>query len=100
MEREKVTVWVTASQAGRLRLLSKQHREEQAATLAEMRREGIPARDARMQIMAMRAEHWPNLEDVVAAAVAARLAEPDLAGPWRPLTAAERAEMALAGRWP
>jgi hypothetical protein len=37
---------------------------------------------------------------VVARAVERRLAEPDLAGPWRPLTTAEAEELALSGRWP
>jgi len=98
--RMKTTVWITASQAGALRLLSKTHRKEQEETLNEMLRRGIPKRDARIEVMGMRAEYWPHLEDVVASALGQRLAEPDMAGPWQPLTETEGAAMRLSGRWP
>lgn len=62
--------------------------------------EGKNRREARMEVAEMRAEHWPPTEVIVAAAVAERLAQEDLAGPWETLTAWELRRVALSGRWP
>lgn len=100
MEKTPVTVWIYAYQAGQFELLKKRYRAEQAATLTELVRQGKKKKDARILVASMRATEWPSLDAVVSAAVEQRLAESDLAGPWRPLSSAESDELALAGRWP
>ncbi|MBU3865556.1 hypothetical protein KN815_16160, partial [Streptomyces sp. 4503] len=100
MEKLPVTVMIYAYQAGRLDLLKKRQRMEEAATIRALEREGKTRREARIIVARMRPEEWPSLETVVAQAVEQRLAEPDLAGPWRPLTEVEEEELALSGRWP
>jgi hypothetical protein len=100
METEKVTVWITAAQAGRLALLDKRRRLEEAATVRQLVGQGMDRRAARLEVARMRPETWPALAVVVADVVRRRLAEADLAGPWAPLTEAELDGMTLAGRWP
>ncbi|WP_086708918.1 hypothetical protein [Streptomyces antimycoticus] len=100
MEKLPVTVMIYAYQAGRLDLLKKQQRLEEAATIRELEGQGKTRREARIIVARMRPEEWPSLETVVAHAVEQRLDEPDLAGPWRPLTLLEEEELALSGRWP
>ncbi|MFI8992164.1 hypothetical protein ACIG63_45765 [Streptomyces antimycoticus] len=100
MEKLPVTVMIYAYQAGRLDLLKKRQRMEEAATVEELERQGNTRRQARIIVARMRPDEWPSLETVVAQAVELRLAEADLAGPWRPLTVAEEEELALSGRWP
>ena len=95
-----MTVWIYAYLAGQLDLLKKRYAEEQKATLEELVRQGNTKKEARIIVARMRPVEWPGLETVVARAVERRLAEPDLAGPWRPLTMVEEEELALAGRWP
>lgn len=100
MEKTSVTVMIYAYQAGRLDLLKKQQVMEEKATLAALVNQGNTRRQARIIVARMRPAEWPSLETVVARAVEQRLDEPDLAGPWRPLTADEEDELALSGRWP
>jgi hypothetical protein len=100
MEKVRVTAWITAPQAGALRLVSKRHREEEAAYIRALEKDGMRHREARIAAAAKRREWWPPIEELVAAAVERRLAEPDLAGPWEPLAAWEAGRMALSGRWP
>lgn len=95
-----VTVMIYAYQAGRLDLLKKQQRLEEAATIRELEGQGKTRREARIIVARMRPEEWPSLETVVAQAVEQRLDEQDLVGPWRPLTLPEEEELALSGRWP
>lgn len=100
METEKVTVWITAAQAGRLALLDKRRRLEEAATVRQLVGRGMDRRAARLEVARMRPENWPALGVVVGEAVRRRLAEGDLVGPWAPLTEEELEGMTLAGRWP
>lgn len=96
----QITVSITPQQAGRFNLRKKRHKIEQAEYLKELEREGIGPRAARVQLALVRPDTWPPLDAVVASAVRRRLAEPDLAGPWEPLTTEEEGEMKLSGRWP
>ncbi|MFH8350233.1 hypothetical protein [Streptomyces sp. NPDC018045] len=100
MDIEPMTIWVTASQGARLAAMKKRFRLEESAYIEELKGEGKTSREARAEAAAQRAEWWPSVTDLVAAAVRRRLAEPDLAGPWAPLSRAERAQLALAGAWP
>ncbi|WP_435137314.1 hypothetical protein [Actinacidiphila sp. bgisy144] len=97
---EKITVWITASQAGRLSLLDRKRRIEEAATIHDLVNRGMDRRTARLEVARMRPGTWPSLSVVVCAAVRRRLADPDLVGPWAPLTEEEAGRMTLAGRWP
>ncbi|MFI9332943.1 hypothetical protein ACIGZJ_36085 [Kitasatospora sp. NPDC052868] len=99
-DKTKLTASITVQQAGRLALRSKRYRKEQSEYLEELRKEGLTQREARLEMARVRAEWWPPLEEVVAAALDLRLAEPDLAGPWPELTEEEELGMALSGRWP
>jgi hypothetical protein len=96
----KITVWITADQAEHLSQVSKQQRREQAAEVKKFQARGMDAKEARVAVMRMRADHWPSLSSIVAAAVERRLDDWDLVGPWEPLTEDERDQLALAGRWP
>ena len=100
MDKLPVTVMIFARQAARFDLLKKRQELEERATLAALEEEGKERREARKIVARMRPREWPPIESYVAAAVDQRLCEPDLAGPWRPLTDDERAELALSGRWP
>lgn len=100
METTGLTVWITASQAAHFTMLDRRRRLEEKATLDRLVAEGIPKMEARMTVARMRPGTWPSIQVRVAVSVRRRLAEPDLAGPWEPLTEAERERMALAGRWP
>ncbi|MFC9233620.1 hypothetical protein ACFTZI_32475 [Streptomyces decoyicus] len=96
-QKTRITVWIFATQGGRLAKLARQQREEKKATVKALIAEGKKSREARIIVAAMT---WPALEELVADAVRLRLAEPDLAGPWRPLSRTEAAELSLSGRWP
>ncbi|WP_433860359.1 hypothetical protein [Streptomyces kronopolitis] len=96
-QKTRITVWIFATQGGRLAKLAKQQREEKKATVKALIAEGKKPRAARIVVAGM---SWPTLEETVTDAVRLRLTEPDLAGPWRPLSKAEAAELALSGRWP
>jgi len=92
---------IYTQQAGQLDLLKKRQKLEEGATVdALVKKQGYARRQARIIVARMRPTEWPSLEMVVATAIERRLAEPDLAGPWRPLTQAEEEELALSGRWP
>ncbi|MFC9431471.1 hypothetical protein [Streptomyces sp. NPDC056987] len=100
MKSEKYTVWISAQHAARLRALYKKNRRGEAAYVEELVAEGLSRTEARVAAQRARAERWPALNTVVAGALTRRLAEPDLRGPWRALSADEAARLALAGRWP
>ncbi|WP_033287326.1 hypothetical protein [Streptomyces sp. NRRL F-525] len=100
MDKINVTVMIYARHAARLEFLKKQQKREEIATAEELERAGRTRREARKAVARMRPVEWPPLESFVAAAVEQRLAEPDLIGPWEPLTEDEQAELALSGRWP
>ncbi|MFE7665128.1 hypothetical protein [Streptomyces celluloflavus] len=87
-------------QASRLSLLRKRFVLEEQATVEELERQGKSRKEARIIAARMRPAEWPSLNVVVAGAVERRLDEPDLVGPWSPLTERERKEAALSGRWP
>ncbi|MFJ9523256.1 hypothetical protein ACIRPK_34075 [Kitasatospora sp. NPDC101801] len=73
---------------------------EKAEFLASLRAEGKAGREARLELARVRADWWPPLDVLVAGCLRQRLAEPDLAGPWEPLTEEETLGMTLSGRWP
>ncbi|MFJ8166545.1 hypothetical protein ACIRBY_37275 [Streptomyces sp. NPDC096136] len=100
MERTPVTVMIYTYQAGRLDLLKKQHAAEEKATLEALVKQGNSRRNARLIVARMRLVEWPSRSEMVAGAVGRRLAEEDLAGPWRPLAEEEEEELSLSGRWP
>ncbi|MER6365831.1 hypothetical protein [Kitasatospora sp. NPDC001527] len=99
-ETSRFTVWISFSAAALLAKMSQQHRREEAEFVADLIRKGADKRAARIAGVAERAERWPSMGAVVAEAVALRLAEADLAGPWAPLTDAEAARLSLSGAWP
>ncbi|GAA0357250.1 hypothetical protein GCM10009540_91980 [Streptomyces turgidiscabies] len=100
MTKIPVTVMIYAYQAARLDLVKRQQRLEEKATVNALVNQGNTRRQARIIVARMRAEEWPPLETIVAAAVEQRLDEPDLVGPWPELTDFEQAGLALSGRWP
>ncbi|MEU0743975.1 hypothetical protein [Streptomyces sp. NPDC006134] len=100
MEKTSITVMIYAYQAGRLDLLKKQQALEEKATIDALVNQGNTRKQARIIVARMRPTEWPSLETIVARAVEQRLDEPDLAGPWEPLTVAEAEQLALSGRWP
>lgn len=100
MTKTPVTVMIYAYQAARLDLVKRQQRLEEKATVNALVNQGNTRRQARIIVARMRAEEWPPLETIVAAAVEQRLDEPDLVGPWPELTDFEQAGLALSGRWP
>ncbi len=109
---------LSVQQAGRLRLLIKRHRDAEkqfVKELVEERAEGLTEREgtveweravarlrrqARMEAAEVRAVRWPSLDVLMERALRERLQLPDLAGPWVPLTRAERTRLSLSGRWP
>lgn len=95
-----MTVWITAAQASGLALLDKRRRLEEQETKAQLIRSGLTSNEARIQIIHMRPEHWPALEDIVASSLRRRLADEDLAREWDPLTRDELDRLMLCGRWP
>jgi hypothetical protein len=95
-----VTVWIYAYQAAQFEALKRIQAVEEKEEIELLVRQGETRKQARILVARMRPERWPPLETFVAAAVVQRLAEPDLAGPWPELTAAEEEELALSGRWP
>ncbi|MFI9366071.1 hypothetical protein ACIG5E_34225 [Kitasatospora sp. NPDC053057] len=100
MEKRKITVCITATQAGRFLLRERQHRAEKIAYREELEREGMSRLEARLEVARVQADWWPPVESLVAASVRRRLEEDDLAGPWAPLREEEELEMELSGRWP
>jgi hypothetical protein len=100
MDKTPITVMIYAYQAGRLDLLKKQQTLEEMATVNALVNQGNTRKQARIIVARMRPTEWPSLETIVAQAVEQRLDEPDLAGPWEPLTVAEVEQLALSGRWP
>lgn len=100
MQKTSITVMIYAYQAGRLDLLKKQQTLEEMATVNALVNQGNTRKQARIIVARMRPTEWPSLETVVGQAVAQRLDEPDLAGPWEPLNEAEAEQLALSGRWP
>ncbi|MFF1793656.1 hypothetical protein ACFVXQ_05380 [Kitasatospora sp. NPDC058263] len=96
----QITVSITPQQASQFNLRKRRQKLEQDEFLNDLRREGLTHREARLQLALIRPDTWPPLDAVVAGAVRQRLAEPDLAGPWAPLTPEEEGETKLGGRWP
>jgi hypothetical protein len=100
IDKTPVTVWIYAYQAARFGALKKIQAAEERAEIGRFVALGNTTKEARILVARMRPERWPGLETLVAAAVERRLAEPDLASPWRELTEGEEEELALSGRWP
>lgn len=100
MDKVSVTVMIYDYQAAQLDLLKRQQRLEEKATAAELEKQGKTRREARIIVARMRPVEWPSLGEIVGQAIEQRLDDPDLAGPWRPLTEAEEDDLTLSGRWP
>ncbi|MGW2255096.1 hypothetical protein ACWCXH_33665 [Kitasatospora sp. NPDC001660] len=98
--KKSVTVWIDRTAARLLSKMSEDHRAAEAEYVEALVKERVMRRDARIRAAAVRAERWPQIAVVVAHALVERLAEPDLAGPWPPLTEAEAARLSLSGGWP
>lgn len=99
-DKEKLTIAIDVQHAGRLTAIKKKHRRAMSEYTTKLIYRGVPATEARLRARLRRARRWPTLDDIVARAVEARLAEDDLAGPWPPLTPAEEEEATLNGRRP
>ncbi|MFE7194462.1 hypothetical protein [Kitasatospora sp. NPDC057541] len=95
-----ITVWVQFESAKLLSKMAENQRGEEADFVADLVRGGMRKRDARVRAAAVRAERWPSISAVVGRALEERLAEEDLAGPWKGLTPAELARLSLSGAWP
>ncbi|MFF0754352.1 hypothetical protein [Streptomyces sp. NPDC004267] len=99
--RERYSFAIDVEHAKRLTDLRKKQRREMAdwvASLVEESNGGISRAEARLRAQELRRELWPTHDQHVEAAVRQRLAEPDLAGPWEPLTGDEEEIVSLAGR--
>jgi len=95
-----MTVWVGLTTARLLQKMSEDHRKAEKSHVKGLEEKSMERRAARIEGAALRAERWPTIETVVADCIRARLAEPDLCGPWHALTNTEAARLALSGRWP
>lgn len=100
MDADKFSFAIDAIHASRLTAIKKKNARAMADHAWELRREGMSPTAARLTVRRMRPELWPTLSDIVARAIEKRLAEPDLAGPWVPLTLDEEELATLSGRGP
>ncbi|WP_438297919.1 hypothetical protein [Streptomyces sp. HUAS TT7] len=99
-------VWVHAEQAEALRTIASENARAEADWLAS-ERERLRLHPAeptpepiRREAFRLRPQQWPGQSYLVETAMRARLAAPDLAGPWAPFTPEEREMQRLAGRRP
>ncbi|MFJ4418795.1 hypothetical protein [Streptomyces sp. NPDC088925] len=118
MDKIRITLTLSAQQAGRLRALVRKHRkgetqftEELVEQRAQSLTEAVDSpqweravrqlrRQARIEAAEVRPERWPALDVLMGRALEARLELPDTAGPWLPLTRTEQTRLSLSGRWP
>ncbi len=100
METGKLSVSISVQTAGQLGLRKKRQKLEREEFLRSLRAEGKSVREARLELARVRSDWWPTVDALVAGCLRRRLAEPDLAGPWEPLTEEEELGMTLSGRWP
>ncbi|MGW3491521.1 hypothetical protein [Streptomyces sp. NRRL F-5630] len=118
MDQIRITLTLSAQQAGRLRALVRKNRkgetqftEELVEQRAQSLTEAVDSpqweravrqlrRQARIEAAEVRPERWPALDVLMGRALEARLELPDTAGPWLPLTRTEQTRLSLSGRWP
>ncbi|WP_073229336.1 hypothetical protein [Streptomyces sp. NBRC 110465] len=97
-------VWLHTSQGDALREIARNNARAEAAWIADQRERlnlgpDDPTPEAvRREALALRPGTWPGASHLVEASMRVRLAAPDLAGPWQPLTPDERETQRLAGR--
>lgn len=99
--RTKCSFAIDVEHAKRLTALRRVQRRAMAEWVHEQVEEsngGITRDQARLEAQRRRSELWPTLDQHVELAVRQRLAEDDLAGPWKPLTVREMEFATLAGR--
>ncbi|MFM9625341.1 hypothetical protein ACKI14_46405 [Streptomyces turgidiscabies] len=99
-------VWLDPSQAAGLARLAGENDKAEWRWLAEERRriglhpsEPTPE-EIRVSVLTLRPDLWPRMGLLTETAMRARLALPDLAGPWPPFTAEEAQAQRLSGRRP
>ncbi|MFK0160693.1 hypothetical protein ACIQVK_52760 [Streptomyces sp. NPDC090493] len=99
-------VWLHAEQAAELARISGENNLAEWQWLAEERRRlGLPLseptpEETRVAVLTLRPDLWPRMGLLTETAMRARLALPDLAGPWDPFTAEEAQAQRLSGRRP
>ncbi|WP_329235793.1 hypothetical protein [Streptomyces canus] len=99
-------VWLHPSHAEGLARLAGENDFAEWKWLAEERqRLGLPKseptpEELRVSVLTLRPDVWPRMGHLTETAMRARLALPDLAGPWRPFTAEEAQAQRLSGRRP
>ncbi|MGR7000792.1 hypothetical protein ACU686_26530 [Yinghuangia aomiensis] len=93
-------MWIYYRQAVTLDALARSNRKGREEFIRAQVEAGKAFRAAKAEARRAAPGRWPTLAAVVADAVAQRLADPDLAGPWAPLTEREQLRMASVGRWP
>ncbi|MGW2724911.1 hypothetical protein [Streptomyces sp. NPDC001492] len=99
-----VVVWLTIDQYTWLDATATDNMNTETDWVADQReRLGIPAGEPlplalHLEIADVRPRRWPRQVHLVNDAIRARLALPDLAGPWRPWTDEERKRHSVRGR--
>uniref|UniRef100_UPI003F490DF1 hypothetical protein n=1 Tax=unclassified Streptomyces TaxID=2593676 RepID=UPI003F490DF1 len=102
--KRNVVVWLDEESANALGAMAEANVDAQNEWLAEQRaalgvQDGDPTpEDVRLEMMALRPDNWPGESLLLESAMRRRLALPDLAGPWVPLTERELAIQRLPGR--
>ena len=97
-------VWLHPSHAEGLAALAGENDFAEWRWLAEQRqRLGLPRgeptpEEIRVSVLTLRPDLWPRMGQLTETAMRARLALPDLAGPWPPFTAEEAQAQRLSGR--
>ncbi|MFB8025965.1 MULTISPECIES: hypothetical protein [unclassified Streptomyces] len=89
VERARYPFAIDVRHAARFTGISKKNRraiEQWAREFAADSEGQVTIVEARIEARRRRAELWPTIDQYVERAVRQRLAEPDLAGPWTPLT--------------
>ncbi|MFF4709580.1 hypothetical protein [Streptomyces sp. NPDC001297] len=97
-------VWIHPLHAQGLISLAEENDRAEGEWLAEQRRlhrlpHGEPTpEEIRITLLTLRPEVWPRMGHLTEAAMRARLAKPDLAGPWQPFSVEEAQAQRLSGR--
>ncbi|MFC7845349.1 hypothetical protein [Streptomyces sp. NPDC057382] len=100
---QRVTVHMSEDLATRISSTARSYR---LAEKTWRRLSLLNARDSRerkkirVEAELRRRTEWPTEDHLVEACVRGRMAQPDLARDWRPLTEEEKAELSLPGMWP
>ncbi|MFG3229890.1 hypothetical protein ACGF07_34595 [Kitasatospora sp. NPDC048194] len=100
MDSGKLSVSLSVQLAAQLDLRKRRHQQERADYKKQLEGEKMSPRAIRLELARVAPDWWPSLDVLVSGCVRRRLAEPDLAGPWAPLTEEEAVGLRLSGRWP